>query len=356
MKTIVVNVTGDSIADYIQANASTIEFAFSSEPPTQNGFDTVLVNDPNVPGGVGENLVPHMEGGESGDGIDTAEDVFKNAIKKGLYDGAEAQGVTLTADQTDSMADITLFTYAPGYSNDKIYDALYKKITEGVRDNDVVNSMTQWCKNDLRLLSYRLDASTGDFDALSINIAMEPTDDDDNPAETAEETPAQPAEGTPLPALKDLDFRSVTVSFTMPNYDPIPYTDSDGEEIDEGKEEYVKAVEDALENAYSSVFSDFKSAYLCLTREIYYQVNGCGMIGAWPTLDDSKIPAPGESGSVSINCGYGVWNDMAFIFFPILENAEPWMYGMAYFTHSGVTYEGLWDVIQSGGEVWRYLY
>ena len=261
MKTIVVNVTGDSLADYIQANASTIEFAFSSEPPTQNGFDTVLVNDPNVPGGVGENLVPHMEGGESGDGFDTVEEVFKNAIAKGLYDGAEAQGITLTADQTDSMADITLFTYAPGYSNDKIYDALYKKITEGVRDNDVVNSMTQWCKNDLRLLSYRLDASTGDFDALSINIAMEPTDDDDSTAEV-EETPAQPAEGTPLPALKDLDFRSVTVSFTMPNYDPIPYIDSDSEEIDEGKKAYVKAVEDALKNAVPSAFSDFKAAYV----------------------------------------------------------------------------------------------
>ena len=63
MKTIVVNVTGDSLADYIQVNASTIEFAFSSEPPMQNGFDTTLINDPSVPGGVGENLVPHMEGG-----------------------------------------------------------------------------------------------------------------------------------------------------------------------------------------------------------------------------------------------------------------------------------------------------
>jgi hypothetical protein len=172
MDTIVVNVTGDSIADYIQANASTIEFAFSYEPPMQNGFDTVLTDDPNVPGGVSENLVPHMEEGESGDGFDTAEDVFKNAIKKGLYDGAEAQGVTLTADQTSSMAEIALYSYAPGSFNDKIYEALYKKIVEGVGNGDVVGSMASWCKNDLRLLSYRLDASTGDFDALSVNFAL----------------------------------------------------------------------------------------------------------------------------------------------------------------------------------------
>jgi hypothetical protein len=184
---------------------------------------------------------------------------------------------------------------------------------------------------------------------------MEPTDDEDTPTEPAE-TPSQPSEGTPLPKLGDLDFRSVNVSFTMPNYDPIPYTDSDGEEIDEGKRAYVKAVEDALENAVPSAFSDFKAAYVCRTMEIYYQVNGFGMTGARPTFDDSQIPAPRESGSVSINCGYGVWQDMAFIFFPILENAEPWMYGMAYIGNSHATYEGLWDVIQSGGEVWRYLY
>lgn len=172
METIVVNVTGESIADYIQANASTIEYAFSSEPPMQNGFDTVLTDDPNYPGGIREDTIPHMEGGESGDGFDTAEDIFKNAIKKGLYDGAEAQGVTLTADQTSSMADITLYTYAPGASNDKIYEALYKKIVEGAGNGDVVGSMAQWCRNDLRLLSYRLDASTGDFDALSVNFAL----------------------------------------------------------------------------------------------------------------------------------------------------------------------------------------
>ena len=255
------------------------------------------------------------------------------------------------------MAEITLFTYAPGYSNDKIYDALYKKITEGVRDNDVVNSMASWCRNDLRLLSYRLDASTGDFDALSVNTAMEPTDDDADSANTEpEDTTTENTEDTPLPALNDLEYRSVTVSFTMPNYDPIPYTDSDGETIDEGKRAYVEAVEDALKNAVPSAFSDFKAVYVCRTNEIYYQVNGFGMLGARPTLDESKIPAPGESGSVSINCGYGVWQDMAFIFFPILENAEPWMYGMAYIGNSHATYEGLWDVIQSGGEVWRYLY
>lgn len=172
MTTIVVNVTGDSVADYIQANASTIEYAFSSEPPTQNRFDTVLTDDPSYPGGVREDVAPHMEGGESGAGIDTAEDIFKNAIKKGLYDGAEAQGVTLTADQTDSMAEIALYTYAPGYSNDKIYEALYKKIVEGVGNGDVVNAMEQWCRNDLRLISYRLDASTGDFVALAINTAL----------------------------------------------------------------------------------------------------------------------------------------------------------------------------------------
>lgn len=172
MDTIVVNVTGDSIADYIQANASTIEYAFSSEPPTQNGFDTVLTDDPSYPGGVREDIAPHMEGGESGDGIDTAEEVFKNAIKKGLYDGAQAQGVTLTGEQANSMADLALYSYAPGAGNDKIYDALYKKITEGVRNNDVVNSMAQWCRNDLRLISYRLDASTGDFDALAVNLEL----------------------------------------------------------------------------------------------------------------------------------------------------------------------------------------
>ena len=172
MTTIVVNVTGDSLADYIQANASTIEFAFSSEPPMQNGFDTTLTGDPNYPGGVREDVIPHMEGGESGDGIDTAEDIFKNAIKKGLYDGAQAQGVTLTADQTSSMAEIALYSYAPGVGNDKIYEALYKKIVEGVGNGDVVNSMVSWCRNDLRLLSYRLDASTGDFDALSVNFAL----------------------------------------------------------------------------------------------------------------------------------------------------------------------------------------
>jgi hypothetical protein len=217
--------------------------------------------------------------------------------------------------------------------------------------------MVQWCKNDLQLISYRLDASTGDFDALSINIAMEPTDDeaDTTPAEP-EGTATETSDETPLPALKDLEYRSVTVSFTMPNYDPIPYTDSDGEPIDEGKRAYVKAVEDALENAVPSAFSDFMAANVCRTMEMYYQVNGFGMSGARPTFDDSKIPAPGESGSVSINCGYGVWQDMAFIFFPILENAEPWMYGMAYIGNSHATYEGLWDVIQSGGEVWRYLY
>lgn len=347
MKTIVVNVTGDGLADYIQANASTIEFAFSSEPPTQNGFDTVLINDPNIPGGVEENLVPHMEGGESGDGIDTAEDVFKNAIKKSLYDGAEAQGVTLTADQTGSMADITLFTYAPGYSNDKIYDALYKKITEGVRDNDVVNSMVSWCRNDLRLLSYRLDASTGDFDALSVNTAMEPTDDDGNPVEIE-------TEDTPLPALNDLDYRSVTVSFTMPNYDPNDL--GDDYEASEGRKAYVRAVEDALENAVPSAFSDFKAVYICKETEIFCQVEGVKERGIMPTLDEDKIPAPGESGSVSINCGYGEWDDMAFIFFPVLEDAEPSIEDdRAYIRNPRATYEGLWSVIQSGGQVWKYL-
>lgn len=336
MKTIVVNVTGDSLADYIQANASTIEFAFSSEPPMQNGFDTVLTDDPNVPGGVREDLVPHMEGGESGDGFDTAEDVFKNAIKKGLYDGAQAQGVTLTADQTSSMADITLFTYAPGYSNDKIYDALYGKITEGVRDNDVVNSMSSWCRNDLRLLSYRLDASTGDFDALSVNTVLEATDDDGNLIEVE-------TEDTPLPAFGDLDYRSVTVSFTMPNYDPTPSVGS--YLADEGRNAYARAVREALENAVPSAFSDFKAAYLVRALEIYYQV-----VSPTPTIDDSEIPAPGESGSVSINCGYGVWNDMAFIFFPVLENAEPTMVEMAYIRNERATYEALWGRIQSGSD------
>lgn len=333
MKTIVVNVTGDSLADYIQANASTIEFAFSSEPPMQNGFDTVLTDDPNTPGGVRENLVPHMEGGESGDGFDTAEDVFKNAIKKSLYDGAGAQGVTLTQDQTDSMADITLFTYAPGYSNDKIYDALYKKITEGVRDNDVVNSMASWCGNDLRLLSYRLDASTGDFDALSVNTALDPTDDN------GETVPAE-TEDTPLPALDDLDYRSVTVSFTMPNYD----------DMDEAKHAYARVVTDALENAIPSAFSDFKAAYLARPLEIYYQV-----VDPLPTLDESKIPAPGESGSVGINCGYGVWDDMAFIFFPVLEDAEPTMVDMAYIRNERATYEGVWSRIQNNDQLQRWL-
>ena len=172
MASIVVNVTGDSLADYIQANASTIEYAFSSEPPTQNGFDTVLTDDSSYPGGVREDLVPHMEGGESGDGFGTAEDIFKNAIQKGLYDGAQAQGVTLTLDQVQSMAEIALYTYAPGSSNGKIYDALYQKIVEGVRNGDVANSMAQWCKTDLRLLSYRLDASTGDFEALRVGNAL----------------------------------------------------------------------------------------------------------------------------------------------------------------------------------------
>lgn len=174
MDTIVVNVTGDSMADYIQANAANIEYAFSSEPPTQNGWDTDLVNDSSYPGGVREDTVPHMEGGGGGveEGLATAEDIFKNAIKKGLYDGAQAQGVTLTADQLDGMAEIALYAYAPGASNGKIYDALYQKIVEGVRNGDVVNSLVQWCKTDLRLLSFRLDTSTGDFIALAVGKAL----------------------------------------------------------------------------------------------------------------------------------------------------------------------------------------
>ena len=342
MATIVVNVTGDGIADYIQANASTIEYAFYSEPPTQNGWDTVLTDDPSYPGGVREDVAPHMEGGYSGDGFGTAEDVFKNGIQKGLYDGAQAQGVTLTLDQVESMAEIALYTYAPGSSNGKIYDALYQKIVEGVRDNDVVKSLVEWCKTDLRLLSYRLDAFTGDFVAMAVNQAL-PSGRE-----------ASVEDGTPLPSLSELKFRSVTVSFTMPNYDPTPYEDSDGEEIDEGKDAYVEVVEDALRNAIPSAFSDFKAAYLCLAREIYFQVQGFDMLGYSATAD--KIPAPGASGSVSIKCGYGVWNDMAFILFPILENAEPYTYGMAYFVNHSATYEGLWDVIQSGGDLSRYLY
>ena len=341
METIVVNVTGDGIADYIQANASTIEYAFSSEPPTQNGWDTNLVNDPSYPGGVRENIAPHMEGGEIGDGFDTAEDVFKKAIEKGLYDGAQAQGVSLTADQADSMAAIALYTYAPGSSNGKIYDALYQKIVEGIRGGDVVKSLVEWCKADLRLLSYRIDASTGDFVAMAVNQAL-PSDREAS------------LEGTPLPSLSELKYRTVTVSFTMPNYNPNPYIDSDGDEVDDGKDAYVEVVEDALRDAIPSAFSDFKAAYLCLAREIYYQVQGFDMLGYASTAN--KIPAPGASGSVSINCGYGVWNDMAFILFPVLKNAEPYTYGMAYFVNHSATYEGLWDVIQSGGSVSDYLY
>ena len=342
METIVVNVTGDGIADYIQSNASTIEYAFSSEPPTQNGFDTVLTDDPSHPGGVREDLVPHMEGGEIGDGFGTAEDVFKKAIAYGLCDGAQAQGVTLTPDQADSMAEIALYSYAPGASNGKIYDALYQKIVEGVRNGDIVKSLVQWCKTDLRLLSYSLDASTGDFIAMAVNQALPSSRE-------------ASVEDTPIPSSPSgLKYRTVTVSFTMPNYNPEPYIDSDGEEVDDGKDAYVEVVEDALRDAIPSAFSDFKAAYLCLAREIYYQVQGFGMLGYAATAN--KIPAPGASGSVSIKCGYGVWNDMAFILFPILENAEPYTYGMAYFVNDSATYEGLWDVIQSGGDVSRYLY
>lgn len=191
MATIVVNVTGDGIADYIQANASTIEYAFYSEPPTQNGFDTVLTDDSSYPGGVREDIAPHMEGGESGDGFGTAEDVFKLAIEKSLYDGAQAQGVTLGWDQVQGMAEIALYTYAPGSSNGKIYDALYQKIVEGVRDGDVVNSLVEWCKTDLRLLSFRLDASTGDFIAMAVNQALPDTRE----ASVEDETPFPPSAG-----------------------------------------------------------------------------------------------------------------------------------------------------------------
>jgi hypothetical protein len=105
-----------------------------------------------------------------------------------------------------------------------------------------------------------------------------------------------------------------------------------------------------------SAFSDFKAVYLCKETEIFCQVEGVKERGIMPTLDESKIPAPGESGSVNINCGYGVWNDMAFIFFPVLEDAEPSIEDdRAYIRNPRATYEGLWNVIQSGGQVWKYL-